>query len=270
MGNDLRVLIGVPIRQTPIILKEFLESLKDIDKNGFTVDYYFIDDNDNSDSQKLLELFRESADSSVKIEVIHSSDTYLCNNHTHFWSDNLVWKVADYKNKIIQHCLDQNYDYLFLIDSDLILHPLTLRHLVSADKDILSEIFWTRWTPDGEEMPQVWMFDKYSFVDIPSIGSNTELAKNITSSVIHQFRKPGIYKVGGLGACTLIKTKALMKGLNFSKIYNVSFWGEDRHFCIRAVALGLELYVDTTYPALHLYREEDLEKVPNYKASCSN
>ena len=30
-------------------------------------------------------------------------------------------------------------------------------------------------------------------------------------------------------------------------------FGEDRHFCIRAAALGLSLYVDTHYPAYHIY-----------------
>lgn len=34
--------------------------------------------------------------------------------------------------------------------------------------------------------------------------------------------------------------------------------GEDRHFCIRAAALGLRLFVDTHYPAYHIYRSADL------------
>jgi hypothetical protein len=60
-----------------------------------------------------------------------------------------------------------------------------------------------------------------------------------------------------LGACTLISVPALKAGLNFLPINNVSFWGEDRWFCIRAEALGFPLYIDTHYPAKHLYRESD-------------
>ncbi|RBN36101.1 glycosyl transferase, partial [Priestia megaterium] len=59
--------------------------------------------------------------------------------------------------------------------------------------------------------------------------------------------------------CTLISQKALQKGINFSKISNLTFWGEDRHFCIRAAALGLSLYVDTHYPAYHIYRDTDIK-----------
>ena len=47
--------------------------------------------------------------------------------------------------------------------------------------------------------------------------------------------------------------------MNFSKIANVSFWGEDRHFCIRAHVLGFPLHVDTHLPAYHIYRSSDME-----------
>src|SRR5690606_16569030 len=46
---------------------------------------------------------------------------------------------------------------------------------------------------------------------------------------------------------------------------NISFWGEDRHFCIRAQALGFDLFVDTNYPAFHIYREDDLQVLENAK-----
>ncbi len=45
---------------------------------------------------------------------------------------------------------------------------------------------------------------------------------------------------------------------------NVSFWGEDRHFCIRARALNIDLFVDTVFPAYHIYRKELLAGVDWY------
>lgn len=104
-------------------------------------------------------------------------------------------------------------------------------------------------------MPQVWLYDEYSMVhkESPEVLNDTEVNKRY-NNFIQQLRKPGIYEVGGLGACTLISKQAIDKGVNFTKIYNSSFWGEDCHFCIRAAALGLKLYVDTNYPAYHIYR----------------
>lgn len=77
-------------------------------------------------------------------------------------------------------------------------------------------------------------------------------------------RIPGIYEVGGLGACTLISQHAIKAGVSYNQIRNISYWGEDRHFCIRAAALGIPLFVDTHYPALHLYRDSDLSKVEDF------
>jgi hypothetical protein len=63
----------------------------------------------------------------------------------------------------------------------------------------------------------------------------------------------------------LISRKALVAGVSFAEIKNLSFWGEDRHFCIRAAALGFSLYVDTHFPAYHIYRESELSGIASYK-----
>ncbi|MFA6808971.1 MAG: glycosyltransferase family 2 protein, partial [Eubacteriales bacterium] len=67
---------------------------------------------------------------------------------------------------------------------------------------------------------------------------------------------------------TLISKKALNENVNFSEIYNISFWGEDRHFSIRATAIGFKLFVDTTYPAYHIYRQSNLQGIEKYKNNC--
>ena len=89
-----------------------------------------------------------------------------------------------------------------------------------------------------------------------------------TREFINMLRKPGTYEVGGLGACTLISRDSLLKGVNFNRVHNVSFWGEDRHFCIRAAVLEIPLHVDTYYPAYHIYRPSDLAGVEEYKQNC--
>jgi hypothetical protein len=63
------------------------------------------------------------------------------------------------------------------------------------------------------------------------------------------------------GACTLIKRKVLEAGVNWNPVNNVSFskW-EDRAFCIRAAVHGFEIWLDSHYPARHLYRDSEVEK----------
>lgn len=262
----LRVLIGSPIKQKPEILNEFLISLKDLNKEEIDYQYIFIDDNIIEESSNILNKFKEEEKNVSILKNKECSDLYICDEYTHRWSGELIKRVAEFKNFIIKKAIDEEFDYLFLVDSDLILHPNTLKRLISLKKEVVSTIFWTRWYPHLKEEPQVWLKDNYTLYNSSNVESiSNDEAEKRKNEFIEMLRKPGTYKVGGLGACTVISKEALKKGVNFSEVYNISFSGEDRHFCIRAAVLGIQLYVDTYYPAYHIYRDEDIKGIVDYK-----
>ncbi|MBT2717826.1 hypothetical protein [Bacillus sp. ISL-57] len=118
-SKKVRVLVGSPIYPKPHILQKFLLSLKRLDAAGKELAYFFIDDNEDERSSKMLEDFSQEQNN-VKLLASNQSDVYVCNGTTHYWNENLVWKVADFKNMIIEHAIKEQYDYLFLIDSDLL------------------------------------------------------------------------------------------------------------------------------------------------------
>jgi hypothetical protein len=260
-----RILVGSPIRQEPRILQAFLQSLQALDKTGLTVDYFFVDDNDQEESKALLQSFAPGG----RVYLGKGTDggsAYVKTDQTHLWKEELIWKVAAYKDAIIDFARREGYDGLFFIDSDLVLHPATLRHLVGLGVDLVSELFWTKWSPEQPELPQVWLSDHYTLFHRHRGEEITQAeARRRQEAFVNSLRAPGLYEVGGLGALTLISVRALTAGVSFRAIPNLSFWGEDRHFCIRAGALGLRLWVDTHYPALHLYRQEDLAKVAIFR-----
>lgn len=267
----VRVLIGSPVHQDSEVLSEFLLSLCDLDKTGLEVDYCFVDDNKDDASKELLRNFKNTFKNTTIFDFNIDRSRYYCDDYTHRWDDDLVARVTKFKNKIIDHAKANNYDYLFFIDSDIVLHPKTLKQLISSNKDIISNIFWTKWNPQVEELPQVWLKDSYTLYEANMAVPMTqgEITER-TQAFLNMLRKPGVYRVGGLGACTLLSRKSLVSGCNFNKLYNLSFWGEDRYFCIRAVALGFELFVDTHYPAYHIYRKTDLSGVQTFKNNASN
>ncbi len=266
MKDKKRVLLGSPIRQKPIILRHFLKFLEYLKKDSLILDYYFIDDNVDVKSKKLLKKFKEKYPNTLIREFNEAEKyEYICNEESHYWTPKLIKKVGKFKDEIIEYARKNEYDYVFLVDSDLLLQPQTILHLVSTKKDIISEVFWTKWQKDLPYLPQVWLSDEYNFYEA-EYGKADEKTKQLRAKVfLRNLRKKGIYKVGGLGACTLISKRAMEKGVSFKPIYNVSMIGEDRHFCIRAAALGFELYASTYYPPLHLYREEDLKKIGKFK-----
>ncbi len=270
-----RILLGSPIRQKPLILQEFLQSLDRLEKVNYTIDYFFIEGNDHPESKKLLADFAK--DKGSRCLLFSESEAMLktaciCNESTHYWREDIIWKIASFKDQMIQKAKEEKYNYLFLVDSDLVLHPHTLEQLILAKKDIITNNFWTKWTPDSPPLPQVWVSDHYTLF-------HHEINEQLTQEEIHKrtldflqmLQKPGVYEVGGLGACTLISQEALNRGVSFARIKNLTFWGEDRHFCIRAAALGLTLHADTHYPAYHIYRESELAGVEEFKKKvCHN
>ncbi|MFW5980293.1 MAG: glycosyltransferase family 2 protein [Halanaerobiales bacterium] len=264
------VLIASPVRQEAAILNCFLDSLRTLDTENLNIDYCFINDNHDKSSEKLLKNFRPLGSRVEIIDKIDYENDYYKDDLTHYWHEELIWKVAGYKNMIIDYCLENSYDYLFLLDSDLVLHPDTLQRLIICGKDIISELFWTKFHKNGSDIPQVWLRDSYTLFNKARNEKITkEEVNKRANDFLNKLRRAGVYKVGGLGACTLFKRKVLEKGVNFSEIYNLSFFGEDRHLCIRAAALGYDLHVDTCYPAYHIYRKKELEGVNNYISSFS-
>lgn len=266
--NAPKVLIGSTIRQKPLILKEFLQSLSELYIQDYNVGFMFFDDNDKEESSQQLKNFKIEDCTTILLNG-EKEGKYICNDETHHWKEELIWKVAAYKDKIIDYARENNYDYLFLVDSDLVLNPETLEKLISTEKDIISEVFWTKWDLNGIEYPQVWVNGHYTlYYKGESENLTQEEIESRTNAFIKCMRIPGVYEVGGLGACTLIGRKALNKGVCFQKLEDVNYIGEDRHFCIRALRMGLELHVETSIPAYHIYREEYLNGVKEYKDKC--
>ena len=62
-------------------------------------------------------------------------------------------------------------------------------------------------------------------------------------------------------------TRSVKAGCRFALLPNLSLWGEDRHFCVRAASLGFSLYADTHRPPLHLYRPTDLARVESWRGT---
>lgn len=265
----LNVLIGSPIRQKPAILNEFLLSLEQVEVGHVRCSYCFFDENDMAESKKLLRKFSEIK----KVEIIDEekdlTESYVCDQTTHHWKEKNIWRVADIKNQILNRAREGDFDYLFLIDSDLIIHPQTLSRLIQCDKEIVSNIFWTSWQPHLIPLPQVWVSDQYTLFEkapLEQLSEKELLCRQ--NAFLNRLKRPGTYEVGGLGACTLISRSALNKQISFQKIPNLSFWGEDRHFCVRAASMGCQLFVDTHYPSFHIYRESDLGGVREYQKRC--
>lgn len=234
----MRILIGGPARQDVPTFIEHLKTIRGLElPEGVSVDLFYIL-NDCPELKPLL-------DPSQYVEI-DTGDEYKRTEETHYWTQGNLTKMSFLRNRFLKEVLLGKYDYGMFVDTDLCLQPDTLKWLLDAKKDIVAEIFWTKSSPDSEAVwPNCWDYDQSQSDD-------------------ESFRKwltPGVYRVGGTGACMLFSADVPKACVSFSPIYNIrrALRGEDRWFMIRAACAGFELFVDTHAPAWHLYRPSDYE-----------
>ena len=224
-----KILITAPLRQDVKIFQEYQKGLDALEVPvGFCVRRFFV----VNDCEEVIPYIRNA-----EYIRMDTGDEYRKTGDNHEWTLELMAKMSGLRNRTIEEMLDGGYDYWFSVDTDLVLDPWTLYRLIEADKDIVSEIFWT------QHWCNAWEHDQYS-------------------PPREEWRKPGLYKVGMTGACTLVKRKVFEAGVDYTQIPNIykALRGEDRHFCVRAACAGFEMWVDTHCPATHLYTQEEYKK----------
>ena len=219
-----KVLIAAPLRQDPKIFREYQKGLdRLIIPEGVKADRYFV----VNDCPEVIPEIRDA-----EWTEVNSESVMMYQNHV--WTGELVNKMSVYRNMTIRKALEGGYDYLFSVDTDLVLEEHTLAQLIEDDKDCVAGLFWTNgWS-------NAWMYDQVEGNNLP------------------EWQTPGLYQVGGTGALFLIKRKVLEAGVDYTPIPNLrkAVFGEDRHFCIRAVCNGFEIWADNRCQPVHLYRNK--------------
>ena len=229
-----KILITAPLRQDVDVFQAYQEGLDNLEvPEGFEVDRFFV----VNDCDEVIPFIRDA-----KYEVTETGEAYEKTHNDHLWTLDLMWKMGELRNRTIREMLDGGYDYWLSVDTDIVLDPWTLYHLINADKDIVSEIFWTQ-APNGRYWCNAWMFDQ-------------------SCGMPEEWHKPGLYQCGMTGALTLVKRKVFEAGVSYAKIPNINteLRGEDRHFCVRAACAGFELWIDSHCPARHLYTRKLYEE----------
>ncbi|MFA5054065.1 MAG: hypothetical protein WC565_08395 [Parcubacteria group bacterium] len=231
-------------QDNPEVLRAWLWGLAGLDTSGLKVCHSFILHNPVGYEREMIAKYLPGAEIE---EMVTEHKPILRGQYSHQWGTPHVDTVLGAKNRLIDKALHAKND-IFFCDSDQVLQPETLKQLDSLQQHVCGEVLWTKWKPNEPERPNAWDFGDYIFK------ADTE----------KKLREPGVYKVGFIGGLLLIRIAALWRGLNYERIPNLTFWGEDRHFGVRAAVLGFDMVVDTHYPAFHIYRDSDLDRLPEW------
>lgn len=231
------VMICSLVRDRDWILPKYLEHLTNLDYPKSKIKYYFIINNSSDNSQAILEQFQKE-NKEVYIDFHEFKDI---NHQEHSWNKYKLQHMAYMRNKCLQKARELNVEYLFSVDTDVLVDSRVLNHLIKTDKKIISPVFWASWDKNSKEkkFPQVWERGGYE----------------ISQHFLNLLRsKKGIFEVGGLGACTLIHKSVWNAGVNYHRVKTLpsEMNGEDRDFCTRASVHGFKLWASTYYDTVHI------------------
>lgn len=127
-----RVLIGTPTFEgMRYCLKEFLKSVMSIDYPNYDA---LLIDNSNGD-EFFLELQKEKG-------IITMKD--------HTKENENIMRLISSRNKVLQYALKNNYDYILMLDADIIPPKEVIKELLSCKKEIVSGIYFNYFNISGE------------------------------------------------------------------------------------------------------------------------
>lgn len=232
-----KILHFSPVRKQNEIVKFHLQSLESLQKSGFDITFSFYDDNTDEVSSSLLKDFKFRNENTLIWDFEIRKENEISSER---WYPEAYDRITLIKDAVIGEFIKSDYDFLFLTDADLILHPKTVDNLFNQKKDFISMIFWTNFEGVNTYFPNAWMNINTWFYNVDDFLG---------------LKSKKILPVDFTGACTLLSKKIASDGVKFKSIPQLknSYRGEDKFFCIRAGVLGYQPYVSTFYPAFHLY-----------------
>lgn len=120
-------------------LSQFINKLKEIDFENFDIVLF-----DNSRTKEFYEKIKDTPG----IKVIYD-DT----------SENLnMFRLISSRNKILDYAINENYDYLLMMDCDVMVPKNILEKLLSHKKEVISGIYLNNFSKNGrtETAPVCW------------------------------------------------------------------------------------------------------------------
>lgn len=227
----MKLLIHTPISNRAWVLPEFLEALlaQDITKSE-TVVCFDVNESDDATRPMLEDFARRMRGIFADVLVREMKWQTALRMPDHQWNTERYRRMIQMRNGALYAADKLGVEHLFSLDSDVIMKdPDTISHLIQANTPIIAAVFMAVWgNPDARALPNVWQCGQNDMTD--------EFIDGIAKASQH-------VRVGGLGAITLIRHEVWKAGVNYSPLYNLprNYRGEDRYFCIRAVAAEFRL-----------------------------
>lgn len=257
MPSKLKVLAGCVVRQEPQVFQTYLKLLTlQIIPEAVQMDLAFILDCKDDDvlNKKLEKLARGVKAKLLPPRSRPEGAIYAVGDRTHIWAPETFAHLAGEKHRLCSYAMENGYDYMWLVDSDLLLEPTTLRSLLCTYRSAVSAVFWTEWQADQPASlgPNVWLKHPYG----------QEGYGMLRGEFWQDLADRKLLEVAGGGACFLMHRAVHDKGVHYSPLLAAlpqeDMWrGEDRTFALRAERFHVKQFADAWPDIFHAYHPTD-------------
>jgi len=265
-----RILVGASCRREPQVLEAHLKTLALQQlPDGTELHLCHVDDftpEQRNAGRVLLESYNSEilSGDSDQMAVIDFDDKHP---QTHVWQISAFERVAKNKQLIFDKAKAERYDYVWILDTDLLLEHTTLMSMYYAARPVVAGVYWTNWNAAGDQPagPQVWLRHPYG---LDGRGYQFQQFRN---ELAHR----ELVRVYGLGACMLLETKVLDYARYWPLLPELvaaggMMAGEDRTFCVMCEHNHIEMWADAWPDIYHVYHTNDYANIDHYVEEFSN
>ena len=216
-----KVLVGCPTSfHKEYALKQYSDAVKNLDYDNYDVLLV-----DNSLDSNYFNKIKEQGLNIIKGPYFESA----------------IQRIITSRNLLKKYALDNNYDYLFSLEQDVIPDKDALNKLISHNKEVVSGIYFVHNIINNKRIliPQV-------FIELPTKTNNLPDMRWLTEE---EFNSNKLIKIISCGlGCVLIHCN-ILKEIEFRSENNVF---DDRFFGIDLYKKNIPMHCDTNVKCKHL------------------
>lgn len=251
-----RVAVGCPVRNRAWILPEYLAALKLLAIHGDDIQFCFLVNNSTDDSCKII---YEWMDENRVIGKLVKDDLwkgferwgikpFVPGHKRGEYGKNSYAYMAEVRNRFLEVFMETEADYLFSVDSDIIVNPGTLKALLGTAQRFACDCSgYCPGCPPKKDIVAAAISNINGFPYNDSVAANFMFDNSgalhhwkIENGVRQKHPTSGTFEVAVNGACVLIPRLAIELGVR----YGPHPQGEDTDFCLNAKREGFKLWVN--------------------------
>lgn len=222
-----KTMVGCPVRNRAWILPDYLKALDRLDYPPELLEFCFIVNDSQDNTGAILKEFSQRRSTRLVIDNQVSPPGYKRGNYS-------FSRLAGLRNRLLAEFKTSDCQYLFSVDSDILVPTNALSGLMSTGCDVVSALVGNGYVIDDNSVYNVLCRQGDSYLHM------------------RDFPRDRLFEVDCTGAAYLIKRWVIDKA---GVVYSAQWGPEDIGFCRLAQEQGIRIYCHPGIKCNHIMEE---------------